>query len=320
MNTINVILSIVILIIVPAILGMLITFFCKTNEKNNLLFSFVVGYLMEFATFELIYLPMYFFDCSFKLLQYVWTFLIIALVILSLLINRKRIKEIFSITWKKMTSLPYTFLIVLLLILLQIYVPVTYRQRVDSDDAFYLATTNTTIQTNSLFKYNGYDGVKYEKRDLRYSMSGLVIYYAVLSEIIGIHPAILEHTILPIIIIPLEFMVYALIGNKLLKKNKEKLAHFLILLSLIHVLGFISIFTNFTFFACRSWQGKSLLANFIIPVTWLIYTLCIENNKKLAYWIIFLLIMCASCFVTQMGTYLVPIEVRNFKHHYIHAR
>lgn len=307
MIVLKLILCIYFWVILPILLGLIVTNFMKENK--NLLFSFVIGYIIEFATFEILYLPMYFLNCSFKLLLYIWTSLMIGLSVVSVIINIKNFKDIASYNLQIIKSIPNLVIVWIILLSIQIYFPVNFMQQIDPDDAFYLATTNTTIETNSLFQYDGYTGEKGNAGGLRYAMSGLVIYYAVLSKVTLFHPAILQHTIWPAIAVILEFSLYALIGNKLFKGDKEKLVYFLIFLSTLYIFGWISIYTNFAFFAYRSWQGKALISNFIIPAVWLFYILCIENDKKLLYWLLFIALMISSIFVTELGVFLIPIEV-----------
>lgn len=307
MLILKLILSGIVLIIIPLILGLLLTKFMK--EKNNIILAFLLGYLVEFASFELIYVPMYFLNFSFKLVEIVWTSVILIMVIVSIIINAKRFKEIALDNLKNIKSMPKAIIIFLILLCIQVYVPVRYMQRVDPDDAFYLATVNTTIETNTMFKYDAYTGAKYTSNMLRYSMAGLSIWFAVISELIHVHPAILQHTIWPSIAIPLEIMIYALIAKKIFKEDNKKVVHFLILLCITYIFGFISPHANFSFFAYRSWQGKALIGNFIIPLVLLLYINCMENKEYIINWIVFILAMIASCFVTSMGVFLVPIEV-----------
>ncbi len=307
MLVIKAMLCFLVLLVVPVVLGLLVTKFMK--EKNNLVWAFVIGYLLEFASFEVIYLPMYFAKCSFKQVQYVWSIVILIIMLISLIINRKRGKELFQETKKKIKNLPSLSIVFLVLLAIQIYVPVRYMQHVDPDDAFYLGSTTTTIETNSMFKFVPYSGQEFGKRPVRYSLSGLVIYFAALSEILHLHPAILQHTIWPAIAVILEFGVYALIGNCFFQKDKEKLCYFLIFLAIVYMFGFISVYTNFSFFAYRSWQGKALVANLIIPAAWLCYRNARKNERQVVYWFVFLVTMISSCFVTEMGVFLVPIEI-----------
>ena len=295
----------VIFFIVPTLLGLLITNFMK--EKNNVFFGFVLGIITEFASFEIIYLLMYFMSYSLKILELAWLLIILIMCVISIIINAKRSKEIFKSQIKLIKSLPITILLFILLISIQMYFPARYMQIVDPDDAFYVASVTTTIETNSLFKYNPYDGTEYQEMPLRYSLSGLFAYFATISEFLDIHPAIVMHTIFPPIIILSEYIVYALLANKLFNGNKEKVSYFLIILATIHIFGYISIYTNFSFFAYRSWQGKSLIANFCLPLEWLMYLYCIENSNKVIYWLNLLFVMISACFVTCMGVFLAPI-------------
>lgn len=297
----------IVLFLIPEWLGLFIL--RKTEEKENVFLAFVVGYLFEFASFEVLYVPMYFLQCSFQTVAYSWIVVIFLLTIVSIWVNRKRGNEILQATLHGIKNMPKFILIFLIIVAIQIYFPVRYRQQIDPDDAFYLATVTTTLETNSLFKINAYDGTEYEENMLRYSMSGLAIWFASLSKLLSIHPAILQHTIWPIVAILLEMTIYGLLGNQLVKKDKEKLTYFLILLSMVYAFGFFSVYTNFSFFAYRSWQGKALIANLVVPATWLFYLKCVENDKNLVNWFVFVLTMISACFVTEMGVFLIPVEV-----------
>lgn len=307
MIILKIILCISCFLIIPELLGLLVTSFRK--EKNDIFLALVIGYIMQFASFEVIYVPMYFANLSFRIVLYTWSTFMLILCIISLIVNRKRFKKIIKEIMDIIKTAPRMLTIIFCLFLaLQIAVPLLYMQRIDPDDAFYLATINTTIETNSLFEYNAYDGSQYIEMPLRYSLSGLQIYFATLSQILKIHPAILIHTIWPIIIIPLEFIVYELIGKRLFNNNKEKIMYFLIFLSMIHMFGAFSIYSNFSFFAYRSWQGKALIGNLVLPIIWLCYFYCTKNNK----WVDWLLLFCTmitACFVTEMGVFLAPFTL-----------
>ncbi len=307
MIILKIILGITYFLIIPELLGLLITKFKK--EKNNVFLNLIVGYIIQFASFELIYVPMYFTKMSFQVVLYTWSTFLLILSIISLITNRKRFKKIMKETVEMIKNAPKMLTTIFCLFLaLQTAVPMLYRQKIDPDDAFYLATINTTIETNSLFEYNAYDGSQYTQMPLRYSLSGLQIYFATLSQILKIHPAILIHTIWPSIIIPLEFMLYGFIGKRLFNNNKEKTMYFLIFLSIIYMFGAFSVYTNFSFFAYRSWQGKALIGNLVLPMIWLCYFYCTENNKWMD-WLVLFCSMITACFVTEMGVFLAPFAL-----------
>lgn len=307
MIVLKVLLSLFVLWIFPTILGFVLTRF--TKEKNNIFLAFVVGYLLEFATFELLYVPMYFAKIPFQIVSYTWIACVSIVTLISLFINRKSWKDIGKATIEMIKTVPKMLTIVFLgCLVFQMLMSSWQIQNIDLDDSFYVATINTTIETNSLFQYNGYDGSEYTTAPLRYSLSGLVIYFATLSQILQIHPAILTHTIWPIIAIPLEFMVYALIASEIFQKNKEKIMYFLIFLSIIYIFGYVSVYMNFSYFAYRSSQGKALIGNLILPMIGLCYFHCIRNNK-FADWFILFCTAIASCFTTELGVFLTPFMI-----------
>lgn len=304
MIILKIILGITYFLIIPELLGLLITKFKK--EKNNVFLNLIVGYIIQFASFELIYVPMYFAKLTFQTVLYTWSIVILILTGISIIINQRDLKKMGKVIATTIKRAPKTLTIIfLLLLIVQVLMSSLYVQNIDLDDSFYVATMTTTIETNSLFQINAYDGDEYQKSMLRYSMAGLVIWFAGLSEILRIHPAILTHTIWPMIAIPLEFMIYGLIAKELFKKDKEKIAYFLIFLSIIYIFGYVSVYFNFSYFAYRSSQGKALIANLMIPMIWLCYFYCIQNNKWVD-WLILFCTMIASCFATEMGVFLTP--------------
>ena len=305
MIILKVFLGIIFLLVIPELLGLLFTKFM--TEKNNVLFSLIIGYIVEISIFEFIYFPMYYLEFSFKTLFYTWIILMIFLSVLSIIFTYKSFKEVFENLKRSIIETPKVLAIIFVILVgVQVYYPVRYMQIIDPDDAFYLSTVNITIETNSLFQYNAYDGSEYTQRPLRYCLSGLCAYYAALSEILQTHPAIFTHTIWPAIIIPIEYIIYIFIAKKLFNNDIEKVAYFMIILAIIHIFGYVSVYMDFSFFAYRSWQGKALIGNFIIPLIWLTCFYCIDERKKFVNWLLLFLVMVAGCFVTEMGVFLTP--------------
>ena len=64
---------------------------------------------------------------------------------------------------------------------------------------------------------------------------------------------------------------------------------FMIVLALFQMFGNVSIYTNETFFLTRTWQGKSLTGNFILPAVFWLF-LCLSEREKgekgIGYWLL----------------------------------
>lgn len=173
MIIVKLLISIVVLLIIPELLGLLIIKFIK-NEKNNVIFAFVIGYLLEFAIAQVITVPMIFFGISFFTLLKVYSAIILILSFISLIMNMMRIKEIFLSIIEELKNIPKILaLITIILIFIQMYVAVIYTH-IDDDDSFYIGTALTTIQTNSLYKYSGASGSENgEHLALRYRLRSI---------------------------------------------------------------------------------------------------------------------------------------------------
>ena len=292
------------LFIIPELMGLFITYF---YNENNIIQSFVIGYLFCFAVCQFVAIPLIIFGFSFKLLLYLYASILIIISSISVILNKNKIKNIFFETYNNIKEFPKLLAVcAITLISIQLFVAFWYTH-VDDDDAIYIGTATTTIQTNTLYKYDARDGAKYNYFQKKYALAPFSIYIAIFSEFVKIHPTILAHTILPIIFISLSYMVYGLISNELFNKNKKAVFLFLIILSFVNLWGNYSLRTSNTFLLFRIWQGKSVLANIIIPAVWLFFIKADKNDFKLIDCLILFIVNMAGTLSTTLGIGLPEI-------------
>ena len=145
------------IVIAPILVGFFISKFIK-NEKS-IIYALVVGYLVEFAICELIAVPMIFLKCTFKMFLLTYIGIIFIISIASIILNFKDFKEILLSNIKSLKETPKILTIIcIFLVCIQIYVFAFY-SHLDWDDAFYVSSSVTTVQTNSLYKYDPETGV-----------------------------------------------------------------------------------------------------------------------------------------------------------------
>lgn len=294
------------MLLIPSLIGMIYTYFSKDN-KNNILLAFVAGYIIEFALFEIIAIPITFLKIKFTTLLLIWNILLIALSIISVILNIKRYKEFFKYNFKQIKELPIITILVVILIGLQLFVVFRY-MHVDDDDAFYVGLATTTIYTNQIGMHNPSRGNEWGWQS-RYVLSPFSIYIATLSEQVGLAPTAMAHTICPVLFISIMYMVYTLIAQKLFKEDKKAICLFLILINILYIFGNYSLRTNFTFALFRIWQGKAFLANIILPTIWYSLMITSEEKMKLKQIIIMLVVMIATCLPTSLGIVVGPLSV-----------
>jgi len=148
-----------------------------------------------------------------------------------------------------------------------------YYASFDGDDAFYVAHSVAAWQRGSLFRLEPYTGDS-SLLNFRSALAAFPIWIAMLSEKSRIHPAIMSHSVLPLFLLPLCYLLYYKTGQALcqVRKNVDTAAlpMFMTLLTLIQMFGNVSIYANETFFLTRTWQGKAFAASFILPaLLWL---------------------------------------------------
>lgn len=309
MIILKMLMSLLVLFIIPELVGLLVLRFTK-NEKNNLIFAFIIGYLVEFATAQILTVPMILYEMSFTVLLKTYSITMLVLAIISLIVNIVRIKEISKYVMQTIKELPKLLtLLVIVLVGIQLYGFFAYTH-IDEDDAFYVGTATTTIETDTLYKYSGNTGLDDgEQFLLRYRLGPFPIYSAMVAKLINIHPTIVSHTILPFVFVPIVYFIYLLIANELCKKDIKQSMLFLLIINIVFIWGGYSGRTNFAFLFFRIWQGKSVLANIIIPAAWLIMMKAEENGFKFVDFLLLLILNFAGTFTTTLGTALPPIVI-----------
>lgn len=159
------------------------------------------------------------------------------------------------------------WLLFLALVLFQLYMAVT-RASFDGDDAYYVVQSLMAQQSGAMYKNLPYTG-RSADLDVRHALAVFPMWVAFVAVKADIHATIFSHVIMPLVLIPLSYLVYYEIGKALFASRRENIPVFLVLMGMFQMFGNVSIYTNETFFLTRTWQGKSVAGSFIIPMLFL---------------------------------------------------
>ncbi|MDO5147439.1 MAG: DUF6077 domain-containing protein [Eubacteriales bacterium] len=186
---------------------------------------------------------------------------------------------------------------------------VTLHVHDDGDDAWYVGTAVVSYFTNTINRISPYTGEWMSSLPPDYTLSPWPVFCAVLGKLSRCHPAIIMHTFVPIIFIPMAYAVYAMIAAKLFDGNKEKVSWFLLFLCMINIFGYWSIRSTSTFLLFRIWQGKAILCNIIIPAVIYMFMDFVEEaeHKKTDKLMKLFLVIEAGTTVSSMGVILIPV-------------
>lgn len=305
MKIIKIFLILIWLYLLPLFAGSLFSVQYEKGQKSNWRRAWLYGYLLFFALFQVLAIPLTFLHQPFSLLVYLYGGGVVLLSATGFFVRKKEILQ-----WVR--ELPsqrpgWYGAAALLLIAFQTAV-VVLGTHVDLDDSFFVATANTTVTTNTIFQYDAYTGDPYVSFPARYVLAPYQIWIAFISRAVQMHPAAVAHTILPVALIPLAYVAFGLVGEALLGQDQKKKEKYLLFLAVIIMSSYYSVYTQGTFLLVRIWQGKAVLAAVLLPaVFWLCIRLMVEKQERCG-WFLLVCAMLASLMTSSMGI-LLPVLV-----------
>lgn len=295
------------LAIIPSCCGLGITKFMKIQEGK---WSMVIitGHLFMIALFQLIYLPFILWHNNFTHLVYAFIVVIGIFAVLLMLYGSSQLKKKPSsckIFLKTPIYCKAFWLVVFSMIGFQLYMSVAY-QFTDGDDAYYVANSVVTEASDLMFRIIPETG-QLTDLEIRRAPSSFTIFIAFLGRVCNIHTTIISHMILPFMLIPLMYLIYMQIGRILLKENKNYLPLFMMMINLFYIYGNHSIYTNATFALTRTWQGKAVLANIMIPATFLGLLYIFNHRPKKGNILFLTMVILGGLSASTMGLLLIPV-------------
>ncbi len=195
------------------------------------------------------------------------------------------------------------------LILLQAWILARY-QHIDDDDARFVAEEVSAVVHDTMLVDDPiedtfmYWDVGETRKDLA---SPWTMFVAACCRIVDVAPAIFSHTLFPFFMILICYGVYALIGQVLFAGDWEKTALFLIFLSVLHIWDYTSTHTLGSMLLLRIWQGKAVVASFIIPLLFFLFFQILQQRKTGRYPAVLYLVSFAGSLPSGIGIVIVPV-------------
>ena len=294
------VLTVLLLIVIPFILGMV---FCSFFEKKETSFvhCMCLGTLVQWCIFQLISVPMILLRCSFLSLVLVVSTIYGLIIIGCYCFTKARVKVVFFDVpdhWTDRVSI----IILILVFAFAVYCLIAY-QHIDDDDSRFVVNIVDTIRTNKLLMVNPATGEEisaWTNDLLRDVASPWAIFQAYVAYLAHIPAAIFAHTVQPVALFILLFAVQWEISEILVGKKVFDRCVFCIILWLLLWFGNYTGWSAEGFVLRRIWQGKAIVAGIGIPYMTLLLARYYQEESKV--WIVSLLIAnLAMCLLTNMG-------------------
>lgn len=302
----------------------------RTGRKLNIyIFRYLLGTVTMWALFQLLAVPMILLKRRFSLLVFLWMGALLLTAAVGTAVRKRRHEQGSGEICQEIPAASegdekgarfFFWLIILGIAVLYAFEAGNYLflQHIDDDDARFVATAVEAVQHDSMLLENPATGhplpvpIGEVTKDIT---SPWMLYIAGISLIMRIHPAIMAHTVYPVVLLLVSFLCYWSMGAVLFREDKEKTALFLFLAMWIQLFFSETKHTQAVFTLTRIWQGKAVVASVIIPLlfTYMLYLFREESSggdtEKRAgdiFWGL-LMTVTASCLMSGMGTIIAAV-------------
>lgn len=311
---------VMVLAVGPLIIGEDVLTISKSdmNEENRIsiyIKQYLMGWVLEFAVFQILAVPMILLKIPFHILFIVWTLVMVVLMILGIafFIHRlKNEKDVHNQDDKREKTNSVTKIELLLSLVLlfgvigfQLY-QYGMNTHIDLDDSRFVANTIEAVENDTMFQrsaatgeYLGYWTGEQEK-DVT---SPWMIMYATLTKLTGVSAATMVHTVMPVILLILAYFAIWLLGDELTEGDYQKNIYFVLFSALIFMISSGSSYTQGVFMLNRIWQGKATVAAFFIPLILYFFVKHFKKKDKVEFrsFLELIIINFAICLTTGVG-------------------
>jgi hypothetical protein len=320
--------SVLLLIIVPMIAG---TLFQKVNSGHGKMIScWISGHLFLWAGFQLLSVPLILLRRGFTDVVLCYSgFQIVAvlLAVILLLLSRKKValpagdstcdglkkqeklckktrekEAVHRDKPEKKTLILWGVFSVLLLLQMILGLFLAYEE---GDDAFYVSISTSTQAANNMYQILPYSGLS-TGLDARHGLAPFPIWIAYLARMAQMPAVSMAQLIVPIVIVGMSYGVFYLLAEHLFAEKRENIPFFMVLMAVLVLFGGYSNYSAENFLLVRATQGKSVVANVILPVLiWLLFVLMARLQKEqktgIGFWVLPAVTMIAGCLCSTLG-------------------
>jgi len=279
------------LLVIPFCMGLIILPLLNKRHRTPGV-ALLGGYILQFTLLEIVGIPVVLLAVYNGFTTFIkwYTPFLVLFALAGIWVTYLKMRKGYELNFKELfngmeaTGESLAFWILFLALLgFQLYMAFT-RASFDGDDAYYGVQALVAQQIDSLYRVNPYTG-RSSPLDVRHALALFPIWEAYVGSMSGVHVTIICHSVMPMVLIPLTYMLYYQVGRALFKRKRERASRqaqllFMVLIALWQMFGAVSIYTTETFFLTRTWQGKSFAGNFVIPAVLWIF-LCLFEKVRL---------------------------------------
>lgn len=296
-----------ILFILPLCIGLFPVHFMR-KEHQSVGMMYVSGWLFLFALFQFTVIPFIVNEKKFTTYARLYTALVLVFVLAALVLGRKTLSDCIASSFCKPDRSMGRILAwsaVWLLIIMQM-VFAFHMQYLDGDDSLYVAHSVITDFYDDMYVRSPYYGYS-QPLDIRHALSPLPVFIAWAARLTGIQAAALSHSFIGPVFLLLMYLIYMQLGKRLFEEKRQYVPVFMLFLILWYIFGNVSLYTTETFAFTRTWQGKSMFGNIVVPAYFLWLMFVQRDSMKCGEWGMLFALSAVAAFTTSTGIFMVPV-------------
>ena len=311
----QIIIFIILLLPVPMVVGGVTAGLVEKGMPGSVKLSFrwISGQIILWAGFQVTCVPMILAHRDFRNVVTLFSGYTMAMVLLAVATDIRRhakgIPESFvhNDSRQKDTVALVLWGCVIVLVLTQLVLACVLAYE-EGDDAFYVSISSITESSNRMYESSPYTG-RYTEMDIRHALAPMPIWAAYIARISGMHAVIASQVTLPVALIVMSYAIYYLLGQRLFSGGTRKTALFMLVIQFLVLFGGYSTYSPENFLLVRTAQGKSVMANIIIPFLLYLFFVILdklqaEQKTGAGIWAMVALTMVAGCLCSTQGTLL----------------
>ncbi len=273
-------------VLIPLIIGMGLTLLDPNDhELTSVSFALPAGTMIMWAIFQLVAVPMIIKSMNATKLIRLCTgiYLVLAVLALGIIVLRRKLwlerMRAMCASYLHQPTVTYLLWAVAAgLVVFQLYMAYT-QAYADGDDAYYISVSTAAGLGGSMYYVDAYTGAP-TTLDIRHALAPFPILLTYLAKTCHVEPAVMAHSMAPLIWIPETYLIYLALGKKLLKEKRAYLPVLLIVIMLLQIWGNYSIYPTSTFLLTRTRQGKAALGNIVLPMLLLLFLMAAQRCRR----------------------------------------
>ncbi len=285
------------------VFGSLITGRLK-NRPFSATISVITGFFLYYCLFEAVCLPVMLTYRPLSLLSSLWVGVLGVVCLLSVFLNYRIWGRKFAELSQWVREHPVFTVAVCFMVLFEAVV-IIHAYQFTLDAAYYVATASTALETNMLNVYDPYTGMWQDHFEMRYFFQCYPLQDAVMCRLTGLHPLIWTKTVMEAVSVILMNTAAYRVGRRLFQERTDRVGLFLFFTGLLQFF-FTTIYTSAAFFTTRTYEGKTLLGSFVLPVILWIYLELLEDHRAVRYWGLLFLTALGAAVLTNSANMLIP--------------